>query len=106
MLGKEHPDYTSSLNNLIRLYERQNRYLDSDPLLEEAFILSQTRLVNSMSFLSEKELAKYILKFQSSSSELSAYLLARQAGESQIGNLSTLVYDHVLLQRISPYCCF
>ncbi|MBK8451151.1 MAG: CHAT domain-containing protein [Saprospiraceae bacterium] len=99
VLGKEHPDYTSSLNNLVRLYERQNRYLDSDPLLEEAFILSQTRLVNSMSFLSEKELAKYILKFQSSSSELSAYLLARQAGESQIGNLANVGDDNVLFYK-------
>ncbi|MBL0238714.1 MAG: CHAT domain-containing protein [Saprospiraceae bacterium] len=99
VLGKEHPDYTSSLTNLVRLYERQNRYLDSDPLNEEAFILSQTRLINSMSFLSEKELAKYILKFQNSSSELSAYLLARQAEKSQTGNLSALVYDHVLFYK-------
>ncbi|MBK9108780.1 MAG: CHAT domain-containing protein [Saprospiraceae bacterium] len=99
VLGKEHPDYTSSLTNIVRLYERQFRFLESDPLMEEAFILSQTRLVNAIAFLSEKELAQYISKFQISGSDLNAYLYARNKVTAQLGIFPQLAYDHALLYK-------
>ena len=99
VLGKEHPDYFASLNNLVRLYERQNRYLESEPLLEEAFSLSQARVINVTSFLSERELAKYIPKIQRDGSNLGAYLFARENNGAEPGKLPSLAYNHALLYK-------
>lgn len=99
VLGKQHPDYSWSLINLARLYERQIRFFDSEPLLEEAFFLSQTRLLNATSFLSEVELAKFANTFQNSGGDLCAFLFARAVSREQAGILPILAYDHALFYK-------
>ncbi|MEL6780562.1 MAG: tetratricopeptide repeat protein, partial [Cyanobacteria bacterium J06597_16] len=44
LLGDEHPDVASSLNNLAALYYNQGRYSDAEPLLIDALALFEQRL--------------------------------------------------------------
>ncbi len=99
VLGKQHPEYVKSLNNLADLYERQSRFLEAEPLLEEVLTLSQSKLLHATSFLSEIELAKYTAISQSSGDDLRAYLLARQVNEVSPGILPSLAYDHALFNK-------
>ena len=39
MLGDEHPDVATSLNNLAALYKSQGRYIDAEPLYKDALYL-------------------------------------------------------------------
>jgi CHAT domain-containing protein len=99
ILGKDHPDYTQSLNNLADLYERQIKSLEAESMMAEALTLSQARLVNATSFLSEQELTKYVLTFKNNGDNLSAYLLAREAKKVAQGMLPKLAYDHALFYK-------
>ena len=99
MLGKAHPDYTASLDNLARVYERQHRYLASEPLLEEAFFLRQTRFLNATSFLSEQELAQYLIKYQKGGDRLNSYLFARPNIKAHSGILTNLAYNYALFYK-------
>jgi CHAT domain-containing protein/Flp pilus assembly protein TadD len=98
-LGTEHPDYTQSLDNLANIFEKQTRYLEAESLIEEARSHSQASLVNATSFLSEQELAKYAVTFQTSGNNLSAYLLARLAAVAEPGILPALAFDHALFYK-------
>ncbi|MEH2310839.1 MAG: tetratricopeptide repeat protein, partial [Nostoc sp.] len=44
LLGDEHPDVASSLNNLAFLYDSQGRYSDAEPLYIEALEIAEKRL--------------------------------------------------------------
>ncbi|MFZ1516100.1 MAG: tetratricopeptide repeat protein [Saprospiraceae bacterium] len=95
-LGREHPYYALSLNNLSSLYETQSRCTESPPLLAEALTLSRTRIAGSISFLSERELAKYAATKQGSS-KINAYLLNRPVEQADM--LPELSYDQSLFTK-------
>ena len=44
LLGDEHPDVATSLNNLALLYDSQGRYSEADPLLVQALELRKRLL--------------------------------------------------------------
>lgn len=104
-LGKDHPDYSSILGNLADLYESQSRYSVSAPLLEEMFAQNQARMMSTINFLSERELANYTATFQFKGDNLGAYILARLghspigAEAGQPGILPKLAYDHALFYK-------
>ncbi len=99
VLGKDHPDYAFSLNNLRRLYEAENRYAESEPLQKEYFEHSQTRLIQSATFLSEQELSKYIATFQKVGDVQSSLILNRQKNQVSIVAISGLSYDNALFNK-------
>jgi CHAT domain-containing protein/Tfp pilus assembly protein PilF len=99
ILGKEHPDYSECIFELARMYERQNRFFESDLLLEESGTLTQSRVVQASSFLSEQELTDYTTYFQFHGNSLSAFLFIRKAMEAQTGILPNLAFDNALLYK-------
>jgi CHAT domain-containing protein/Flp pilus assembly protein TadD len=99
VLGKEHPLYPECLSSLAELYEKQTRFLDAEPLIQEALNRSQATLVNARSFLSEEELSKYTATFQNSGDALNAYLITRLGSDAQTGILPSLAYDHALFYK-------
>jgi len=44
LLGTEHPDVASSLNNLALLYDSQGRYAEAEPLFQEALKIAEGQL--------------------------------------------------------------
>ncbi|MEH2407794.1 MAG: tetratricopeptide repeat protein [Nostoc sp.] len=44
LLGDEHPDVATSLNNLAALYESQGRYSDAEPLYIQAVAIAEKQL--------------------------------------------------------------
>ncbi|MEM9817189.1 MAG: tetratricopeptide repeat protein [Cyanobacteria bacterium P01_D01_bin.6] len=46
LLGDEHPDVATSLNNLATLYKNQGRYSEAEPLLQEALVMRKRLLGN------------------------------------------------------------
>ena len=44
MLGPDHPDVATTLNNLSALYHEQGRYADSEPLLKQALVINEKAL--------------------------------------------------------------
>ncbi|MEH2367891.1 tetratricopeptide repeat protein, partial [Nostoc sp.] len=44
LLGEEHPDVASSLNNLALLYDSQGRYSEAEPLYIQALDIFEQRL--------------------------------------------------------------
>ncbi|NEQ29164.1 MAG: tetratricopeptide repeat protein, partial [Microcoleus sp. SIO2G3] len=44
LLGEEHPNLASSLNNLAGLYRSQGRYSEAEPLLVQALTIFEARL--------------------------------------------------------------
>ncbi len=105
VVGKEHPDYVETVNNLAELYERQCRFSASALLFAERYTLDQARLSRAISFLSERELARYTATFQSNGDGLGSYVLARLTpraigGEvKQLGILPALIFDHALFYK-------
>ncbi len=98
-LGREHPDYTWSLINLTDIYELQDRYIDAEPLLVEVFNQTVNRFKTATSFLSEKELAKYIDKFKYLGNKLGLYIIFRERNNTEFGVLPSLFYDHTLFYK-------
>lgn len=98
-LGKEHPLNVYTLSNLAHLYERLSRYLDAELLLAEGLNHTRNRLVSATFFLSEQELAKYVVTLENNGVNLSSYLQARETNEAQHGMLPNLAYDHTLFYK-------
>ncbi|WP_442949689.1 tetratricopeptide repeat protein [Nostoc sp.] len=44
LLGDEHPDVASSLNNLAALYDSQGRYSDAEPFYIQAVAIAEKQL--------------------------------------------------------------
>ncbi|REJ58039.1 MAG: tetratricopeptide repeat-containing protein, partial [Microcystis aeruginosa TA09] len=44
LLGDNHPDVASSLNNLASLYESQGRYKEAEPLFLQALAIAEQAL--------------------------------------------------------------
>ncbi len=44
MLGPEHPDVATSLNNLAELYRATGRYAEAEPLYQRAIAIAETTL--------------------------------------------------------------
>jgi tetratricopeptide (TPR) repeat protein len=44
LLGEEHPDVATSLNNLAGLYESQGRYSEAEPLYQQALEIYERQL--------------------------------------------------------------
>jgi CHAT domain-containing protein len=99
VLGKRHPDYSSSLINLGIIYESQNSFHESDSLLVEYFKLTKSQLSNSVAFLSEKQLADYVVTFKEQGENLASYIFNRQKNEENEGVLGDLNYDRALFQK-------
>ncbi|MBK9641623.1 MAG: CHAT domain-containing protein [Saprospiraceae bacterium] len=97
--GKDHPDYTITSIYLSNLYEAQNRFDMSESLLTEVQGLSQKRLINSTSFLSELELAEYVISSQEIGNDLFGKLTARNINGSELGILPSLAFDQSLFYK-------
>jgi CHAT domain-containing protein len=103
--GKEHPNYAWSLSSLANIYEIQNRFAESAPLLTQKYALDQARLSKAISFLSERELSIYTATFQSNGDGLGSYVLARLtpramgAEVKQLGTLPALIFNHTLFYK-------
>jgi len=95
-LGREHPLYVNVLDILAHHYEIQYRYNECTPLLAEAMTLSQTRIIDGISFLSERELAQYAAS-QQKGSFLNSYLISRP--DDHIGILPGLSYNQSLFRK-------
>jgi tetratricopeptide (TPR) repeat protein len=59
VLGAEHPDTGSSLNNLAGLYVRRGKYEQAEPLYEQALALSQ-RVLGAEHPTTQTILANYV----------------------------------------------
>ena len=97
MLGKKHFLYATSLSHLADVCELQKKYTESDKLLEELNELDQNRMRNAVSFLSEIELANYILSFQLRTNELGAYINSRPL--NNIEKLTSLILDNAIFSK-------
>ncbi len=96
-LGKRHPDYIMCLDNLIQLYEIQNQFSISDKLLKEKLELEGSNLLESICFLSEKELRIYSEHFQRSGELINKYLSCRS--ESDRSYLAGMAFNHALFHK-------
>ncbi|MBP6185627.1 MAG: CHAT domain-containing protein [Saprospiraceae bacterium] len=105
VLGKVHPDYSIIQGSLADLYERQSRYDVSAPLFAEMYVQDQARILSTISFLSERELASYTATFQFKGDNLGAYNLARLEHETigaaveKVGILPALHYNNALFYK-------
>jgi CHAT domain-containing protein len=97
--GKDNSDYTNVSRLLSRVYEAQNRFDMSEPLLTEVQSLSQKMLINSASFLSELELADYVISSQAISNDLLITLTERNVNGSELGILPSLAFDQSLFYK-------
>jgi len=90
-LGKEHPYYRGNLFGLARLYELQNRHIESESLLDESFILQRNRLSKFAAYLSERELNNHLgIDYRP------ARLFARRPAKNNRGFLE---YDQILFRK-------
>ena len=99
VLGENHASYANSLFGLITLYEKQKRFSASEPLLTAYASLQQARLSKAVTFLSERELAKYTIRFRQYAHYLDAFLYDRQRAGQQLGTLPTLAFDQSLFYK-------
>ncbi|MCC7028540.1 MAG: CHAT domain-containing protein [Saprospiraceae bacterium] len=101
VLSPEHDYYSQNLNSLAQLYELTHRYSASEVLLVESTTLHQNRLLKACTFLSESELNKYILLFQTRSHQIGSYMLAHQIeGYSDKKSLlPSLNYNNALFNK-------
>ncbi len=97
-LGKQHPDFAKVLKNLADTYERKGDYDKSESLLAQYFSIMNGNLRQSISFLSEQELAQYVMK-ESDADILGTYIHLRKKKERAIGSLPSLLYDQTLFQK-------
>ncbi|MBK8195254.1 MAG: tetratricopeptide repeat protein [Lewinellaceae bacterium] len=63
-IGKEHPDYAISLNNLALLYQEANRMPQSSIALLELNKLYRYRIENSAAYSSENQMLAYLRNFE------------------------------------------
>jgi CHAT domain-containing protein/Flp pilus assembly protein TadD len=61
--GKEHSFYIRGLNSLAALYERLKNYSKAEALFEETGALTTLRILRTVDFMSERELAYYTATF-------------------------------------------
>lgn len=99
VLGKNQASYANSLLGLITLYEKQKRFSASEPLLTAYAGLEQVQLSKAVTFLSERELAKYTNRFQQYAHSLDAFLYARQRNGQPLGSLPALAFDQSLFYK-------
>lgn len=97
--GKEHIAYLLSLNYLSSLYEKKSRFEESEAMLTEHFSVTRQQLLRSVTFLSEKELAKYAVSFEQKGNELVGLLYDRTRKGKVVGELPSLCYDLGLFQK-------
>lgn len=62
--GKEYPFYIRGLNSLAALYERKQQYKKADTLFQETGALTTSRIIRTIDFMSEGELAYFTATFQ------------------------------------------
>jgi len=97
MLGKKHFLYAMSLAQVANVCEIQEKYNESDQLLAELNELDQNRMRNAVSFLSEIELANYILSFQLRTNELGAFINSRPLNTHE--KLTSLILDNTIFSK-------
>jgi tetratricopeptide (TPR) repeat protein len=94
-LGVEHPYCAISLCNLGRLYYYMGQYGKAEPLIDAAMRVTHQNLRQSVQFLSEKDLGKYLDKESAALQHLPSYL---HAGNFPI-SMAALTYDDALFQK-------
>ena len=99
VLGKEHHEYSIVLNSLAEIYEIELQHDNSEELLFEASKLQQIRLLNAISFLSEKELSEYIRVFEGDLFRMLNILEKRQRNMLDPSKLAGLCYDNILFYK-------
>ena len=99
VLGKDHPDYTASLISLGSLYLKTENYKKALPILSEYFKLTQSILLKSSTFLSEKELSKYVATFQKDEDMLFSQILTSDKKNVPFTAFATLSYDNSLFNK-------
>jgi tetratricopeptide (TPR) repeat protein/CHAT domain-containing protein len=100
-LGPKHPRQAEHLMDFAEFYLHTQRQPEATSLLQEAASVHMQQLRTAVSFLSEFELGKYILRFERIGERLLSYLqsLPSHTRETQDNQLPALIYDHMLFQK-------
>jgi tetratricopeptide (TPR) repeat protein len=98
-MGNKSLHYADCLNNLSVLYETIGKYGESEQLRKTYFELTQSQLIHSTSFMSERELGNYVATFKAEANGLASKLYYRIQKKSSTGLLPALAYDQALFQK-------
>lgn len=99
ILGKEHPYYSENLIYFANLKELTSNPSAADSILAEYFMLTQNRLTNAISYLSEQELSSFISKFQFDNNKLSSLIYRRTQSHVSRLVLNSLNFNNAVFYK-------
>ncbi|MBK6543751.1 MAG: CHAT domain-containing protein [Saprospiraceae bacterium] len=98
-LGKNSLEYLGNQFNLAQFYEKNKQFSKSEPLLADLINQDQKKLAKGITFLSERELLKYVSTFEKRMNSINYFLLTRHLNQEKTGILNNLCFDNALFYK-------
>ena len=93
LLGENHKDYATSLNSMALLYRDMGQYEQAEKLILEANNINENLLINSFSFLSEKEKVNYHRRTVPSTDILKSIALNHHSDDISKEIFNTILFE-------------